>query len=357
VVAWCLEDSASSALASPPAGVLPEAPSVAPFFIVGSSRSGSTLLRLMLASHSRIAIPSETWYLIPLLEAFPFDRPLVQSEVSAAVSMMTDHYTWRDMGLDAGEFRHRAASLSEARLRDLVEIVYRWHMEAEGKSRWGDKTPAYIEIIPALAAMFGDAKFIHLIRDGRDVAKSFQRQGWHGPWMHGYTREWLRAAELDRTLSTTPLNERILRVRYEDLVLYPEATLRRVCAFIGERFEDRMLSWHEKVDAAIPDREKSFHSSLGRDVNPADVARWKREMTPREVFVAEALIGAQLSRFGYERRCRSKLWNPLFAATRIYCRKVLPVFGLRRRVSGFLAQSLGRGVKPMRGSSSRLRGK
>ncbi len=231
---------------------------VAPFFIVGSSRSGSTLLRLMLGSHSRIAIPSETWYLIALLEVFPFDRPLQKSEITDAISLMTHHYTWPDMGLDAGELRQRAANLSGVHLRDLVEIVYRWHMEVERKSRWGDKTPAYIEIVPLLAAMFAEAKFIHLIRDGRDVAKSFQRQGWHGPWMHGYTREWLRAAELDLKLSKTPLDERMLRVRYEDLVQHPETTLRRICAFIEERFEDQMLLWRGKVDAAIPDREKIF---------------------------------------------------------------------------------------------------
>lgn len=327
--------------------------SVAPFFIVGSSRSGSTLLRLMLASHSRIAIPSETWYLTALVEQFPFDRLLQENEITSAISVMTNHYTWPDMGLDAAEVRSRAANLSGVRLRDLAEIVYRWHMEAAGKSRWGDKTPAYIEIVPALAAMFGDAKFIHLIRDGRDVAKSFQRQGWHGPWMHGYTREWSRAVELDMKLSKTLLNKRILRVLYEDLVLHPEATLRRICAFIDERFEDQMLQWTGKMDNAIPVREKRLHPSLGRDMNPSDVSRWKQEMTSREIFVAEALIGTQLSHFGYERRYRSKLWSPLLAVTRIYCRKLLPVVGLQRRVSGFVGRRLQRGVKAMRRWSSR----
>ncbi len=331
--------------------------SVAPFFIVGSSRSGSTLLRLMLASHSRISIPSETWYLTALVDEFPFDRQLQENEIGKAISVMTNHYTWPDMGLDAAEMRCRVANLSGVRLRDLVEIVYRWHMEVEGKSRWGDKTPAYIEIVPPLAAMFGDAKFIHLIRDGRDVAKSFQRQGWHGPWMHGYTREWLRAVELDMKLSKTALNERILRVLYEDLVLHPEPTLRRICAFIDERFEDQMLLWHAKVDNAIPVREKRFHSGLGRHMNPSDVSRWKREMTSREIFVAEALIGAQLSHFGYERRYRSMLWSPLLAATRFYCRKVLPVVGLQRRVSDSVGRRLQRRFRTMRQRSSRCKEK
>lgn len=302
----------------------------------------------MLASHSRIAIPSETWYLTALIEAVPSDRVLQENEIAKAIEVMTNHYTWPDMGLDAAEVRRRVANLSGVRLRDLVEIVYRWHMEVEGKSRWGDKTPAYIEIVPSLAAMFSDAKFIHLIRDGRDVAKSFQKHGWNGPGMHGYTREWLRAVELDISLSKTPLNERILRILYEDLVLHPEATLRRICAFIDERFEQRMLLWQGKVNSAIPERDKKFHSGLSKDMNPSDAGRWKREMTSREIFVAEALIGRQLSHFGYERRYRSKLWGPLFAVTRIYCRKVLPIVGLQRKVAGFVRHPLRRVTQRLR---------
>jgi Sulfotransferase family len=329
----------------------------APFFIFGSSRSGSTLLRLMLASHSRISIPSETWYLSALVEEFPFDKLLQEDEISKAISVMTNHYRWPDVGLDAAEMRCRAAKLNGARLRDLVEIVYRWNMEAEGKCRWGDKTPAYIEIVPQLAAMFADAKFIHLIRDGRDVAKSFQRQGWHGPWMHGYTKEWLRAIELDCKLSKTLLSERILRVLYEDLVLHPEATLRRICAFIDERFEDQMLFWHGKVDSAIPPREKRIHLGLNKDMSSSDVCRWKREMTSREIFVAEALIGKELTHLGYELRYRSKLWIPLLAVTRICCRKVLPFVGFQRRVSGFVVRQIHRRMRPMSQWISRSKGK
>ena len=89
----------------------------------------------------------------------------------------------------------------------------------------------------------------------------------------------------------------------------------------------------------------------------SDVSRWKREMTSREIFVAEALIGTQLSHFGYERRYRSKLWSPLLAATRIYCRKILPVIGLQRRIFGFVGRGLQRRVKAMRRWNSRCKEK
>ncbi len=82
----------------------------------------------MLASHSRIAIPSETWYLTALIESFPCDRLLQENEVSAAIAVMTNHYTWPDMGLDAAEVRCRAAEVERGALArsggDCLSIAY-----------------------------------------------------------------------------------------------------------------------------------------------------------------------------------------------------------------------------------------
>jgi hypothetical protein len=314
--------------------------SVAPFFVVGSGRSGSTLLRLMLCSHSRLTIPPETWYLAPLLERFRVDAVLNAAEIDSAVAIITQHYRWPDQKFDAQEFRRGVSQITAPCLRDVVEVVYRWHVRAEGKARWGDKTPVYIEILPQLASMFPDASFIHLVRDGRDVAKSHQAAGWYGPWLHDNTREWTRALDCDSRWAHLDLRTRILQVRYEELVLDTEAALRRICQFIGEEFEPQMLSWESKVDEQVPDRERRIHSKLKRRIGSEDVARWKREMSARELFVAEAFMGAQLSRAGYERRYPGALWSPVFALTRLYCRTVLPAVAMQMRAVRFLRRRL-----------------
>jgi hypothetical protein len=319
-----------------------EARSIAPFFIVGCGRSGSTLLRLMLSSHSRLTIPPETWYLGPLLAQFGADRALSATEVERATSIITSHYRWPDMKMDAREFRREVSELSRPNLRDLVEVVYRRYMRIEGKVRWGDKTPVYIEILPALARMYPNSLFIHLVRDGRDVAKSFQATGWVSRWLHQNTGEWVRAQQCQRRWSASALRARILEVRYEDLVLEPEGTLREICRFIGEEFEPQMLSWEERVDEKVPPRERRYHTKLKLRIGPEGVGRWKREMTPRETFVSEAFMGAHLARLGYERRYRSALWAPAFALTRLYCRVVLPVFEVPIRAYTFLNERLGR---------------
>lgn len=322
----------------------PEEPPVsAPFFIVGSGRCGSTLLRMMLASHSRLTIPPETWFLIPLVRRFSIDRPLDTEEIEPAVSIILADYRWPDMKIDEQDFRRAVSRLTAPRVRDLVDIVYRRHVQAEGKARWGDKTPVYIEILPELAKMYPGSRFIHLVRDGRDVAKSFKATGWDsgGRWLHDNTREWNKALKYHWLWTRSPeLRDRILLVRYEELLLDTESRLREICRFIGEQFEPQMLEWQRIVDEQVPAREQVRHTKLKQRIGSAGVARWKRDMTARETFVAEAFMGEQLTRLGYERRYQGVLWVPAFALTRLYCRTVLPAIQFQTRAVRFVRERL-----------------
>jgi len=294
----------------------------------------------MLAAHSRLSIPPETWYLLPLVKQFSFDRPLNPDEVEGAASIITGHYRWPDLKLSAQEFQSEVSQLVRPQLRDLVEVVYRWHMQAEGKVRWGDKSPPYIEILPELLRMYPGARFIHLIRDGRDVAKSFQATGWVGPWIYANAAEWVRVLDYHWRWQRSQIRDRILEVRYEKLVLETEATLREICRFIGEEFEPQMLAWQSVVDARVSSRDVKFHRKLKQRIGPEGVSRWKREMSARETFIAEAFMGSHLRRLGYERRYPSVLWQPAFALTRWYCRTVLPGVDLSVRAAGFLRRRL-----------------
>jgi len=289
-----------------------------PFFVVGSGRSGSTLLRMMLTSHSRIAIPPETWFLLPLVEKLPIDRDLNGAELQQAITVMTSHYRWPDMKISAEELQERATRLTVARIRDLAQIVYDIQLRRSGKARWGDKTPPYIRIIPQLAALFPGARFIFLVRDGRDVAKSFQSLMVYGKTVRQNTVEWLEANRWERKWLASPHASSILRVRYEDLVLDPETVLRGICTFIDEQFEPHMLTWQDSVERLVPKRERHIHKNLTRATRHEDVARWMRTMSGGELFMAEAFMGRDLRRLGYECRLRSPLWWPLFWATRAY---------------------------------------
>ena len=300
----------------------------APFFIVGSGRSGSTLLRMILASHSRIAIPPETWFVRLVVKQFPLDRGLSPAELDRALEIITSHYRWPDMDVNTDEYLAEVRALDRPHIRQVVESIYRRHLDEAGKSRWGDKTPGYIEVIPQLAKVFPGAKFIHLVRDGRDVVRSFRATGWYGPWLHSNAAEWLESLEYDEQWSRSPLAGCILTVRYEDLVLKTEECVQGICAFLGEEFEPQMLLWQTNVDRLVPSRELVIHEKLKNTPKASDVGRWKHDMSSREIFVCESFMGHHLARAGYERKFKSAFWAPVFAATRWYCRRVLPVVSL-----------------------------
>jgi len=245
-----------------------------------------------------------------------------------ATQIMTSHYRWPDMNVDADELRRESAKLEKPLLRDVVEIVYKKHLARAGKSRWGDKTPGYIEVLPQLAEIFPASLFIHLHRDGRDVTKSFQERRWFGPWLHDNAREWCEMMECDERWERSQVRDRILQVRYADLVLETERTVRDICAFLSEQFEPQMLSWQRNLDTLIPSRERPIHQKLMQMPEPSNVSRWKREMSVREILVCEAFMATHLRRLGYELKYRNAAWAPVFMLTRWYCRLVLPILHL-----------------------------
>ena len=284
-----------------------------PFFIIGAGRSGTTLLRLILAGHSRLHIPPETWFILPLIEALPLSGPLDAAQVERAVSLMVQDYRWPDMEIAAEDLRRQAEALDAPRLVDVINLVYRHHLAASGKPRFGDKTRRYINIVPQLLTLYPGAEFIHLIRDGRDVAASNIELNWNSY----YDRQrfsWTLAMEKRREFQRAPFADRILDVRYEDLVSDLEATVRRFCAFLGEQFEPGMLDW-QQLGNLVPERERHIHGKLAQPVSGDAVAAWRRKLNAAECFAMEACLHKDLRELGYPLRYSGGLWPPILAVS------------------------------------------
>ncbi len=310
-------------------------PSDAPFFIVGSGRSGTTLLRLVLAGHSRIEIPPETWFLLPLTARLPLVERLSPTQVEEAIGLIIGDYRWPDMEIAAVDFAERARALADPTIKSLMGLIYAEHLRRAGKPRFGDKTPPYIEIVPQLAALYPEARFIHLIRDGRDVAASFIDAHFHGGvWDRDF--EWRRAVRLGLSYRASPLAERLLEVRYEDMVSDLEATTRRVCSFLDETFEPGMLAFRDSIARKVPARELVVHGSLGRPVSADAAATWRSRLSTFELFLIESCIRGELLAVGYQPYFASPAWDPAMRLSRAglarlgrHLRRVIQ--GLRRR--------------------------
>lgn len=267
-----------------------------PIFVVGSPRSGTTLLRFMLSSHPRIHIPSETGFVPSLRQNAGTD--LSPSEMLAILKRIGClNREWARIVDDVPAFYE---SLPEPRLDHVLDALYRIRCEPFGAARWGDKTPNYVLHIPTLAEIFPTAQFVHLIRDGRDATLSAQKKWGGRAWYmdsHYLLRNWVRCVERGRADGHALGPTRYLEVRYETLVEQPAIVIERLCAFLGEELHPDML---EHTRLAQKQIRPGGHVEVWEPVSKASVGRWRVQMSPFDRKLADRVAGPALSSLDYE---------------------------------------------------------
>ena len=279
-----------------------------PFFICGCGRSGTTLLRAVMLGHSRLNVSPETHYIRHLVGHVPLSGPLSPEQVTDAVNRIVAHPRWKEMGVTNAEFRAEAMALPSPRLADVLNLVYLRHAREAGKARPGDKTPDYIRYVPQLLEIYPGARFIHLVRDGHDVAISYAEVGW-GQAYQGQDFEWTQAVRAALSYRSMPFADRILEVRYEDMVSDLEGTIKRICAFLGEDFEPGMLQWHGQIDKL--NESPKLHSKLRQPLLSDAVAAWRRKLTTMQCFLIEASLYRDLEAMNYQLRYSGAFWRLL----------------------------------------------
>ncbi len=257
-----------------------------PFFVLGSDRSGTTMFRLMLNMHSQLHVPPETWFLSDLMDMLPPQTTLDRAALKRALDVVTAHRRWKEWELSDADLRAAVAALEQPTLPTLIDTIFR--LSSGTTPRWGDKTPGYVREISRLHGVFPNAKFIHVIRDARDVCVSLRQTGWRGDvtWaIATYWDEFVGAGcRQGRALPT----ELYLEIHYRDLVSDTETTLRRACEFLGEPFEPEMLEFHEQAESNVPEGAQKFHTKTRRPPRASDLDRWRRELTPFQTMTVEA---------------------------------------------------------------------
>jgi hypothetical protein len=239
-----------------------------PIFLVGSERSGTTLVRLMLDHHPMLAFFFEFEY---------------------SILSMSDDGGWPDLREYHAHlrkdriFNHARLSIDEGLdFPHLVDSFLVQKRDRDGKPIVGATVHYHFD---RLLKIWPDARFIHIVRDGRDVARSIIEMGWAGN-MYTAVDHWIHAeATWEEMCKTLPESRRV-EIRYEALVTEPEKTLARVCDWIGVPYDPAMLSYSE-------------HSTYGPP-SPKAIGQWRRKLAPREVALAESRIGDMLRERGYE---------------------------------------------------------
>ena len=182
-------------------------------------------------------------------------------------------------------------------------------MHKAGKARWAEKTPRNIGRIGEIFRCFPAARFVHVLRDGRDVACSLGRiratrsstasSCRLGTWkpIAGCARRWVRDIEGSRRWWGDP---RFHTVRYEDLVLNPRPVLERLMAFLGEDWDEAMLA-HAAADSPFRDATRFAQNpeALGAVKHCRRIGRWQRDLDARDRRIFKRIAGPLLVELGY----------------------------------------------------------
>jgi hypothetical protein len=232
--------------------------------------------------------------------------------------MLRGHRRWGDYGLDADALLERLRASDPLTSAAAVRAFYSLYAETQGKPRWGDKTPEYVEFMRPIGRTLPEAHFVHVIRDGRDVAVSRikwrQQRSGKTPPIRRLAKRWQKAITVARKQSKR-LNH-YTEVRYEDLVAEPEQALRGICEFIELDFDPAMLDYHhdaaermQEINRTLPgtsdrvelagEQRLAKHEMATKPPERDRIFAWRRDLSEEDRLAFEEEAGGLLDDLGY----------------------------------------------------------
>ena len=268
------------------------------------------MLRTMLNTHPELAIPRETRF---LMESFNKRVKFGDLRVDANRRKLTEFIVYHedswferfDVDRDMAAERLMAAPPT---LGSLLGTAFQLYAEANGKTRWGDKRPTLVLILPALFAMFPDAQFVNIVRDPRGASASMKKLDWYKGNIGGGVELWVNCVLAARKATQVLRPDQILNIQYEELVRDPAAVLGGIARFLtlDTSQTETMLSFHTNVDEPVSE----YHHRLEEGVNEAPVEGWRDHLSMEEIAFIEQQSSRLMEVYGYERVAPSGLTIP-----------------------------------------------
>jgi Sulfotransferase family len=273
--------------------------SAAPVFVLGSPRSGTTLLYNMLLSAGGFAVYLAESNVFNLL-APNFGDLAKRENRQELLQVWLNCKLFRASGLDASRVENEV--LEHCRhAGDFLRIVMDGIARAQGVERWAENSPEGILHLPSIKRLLPDALVVHIIRDGRDVAMSLNNTRYLHPfpWQDrisltgaGIYWEWI--VEHGRRYGKQ-LGRDYTEVHFEELLTAPRETLQGIGRFIDHELDyDRI---REVGYGTVSKPNTSFRTEPRESFNP--VGRWKTGFSPQQLLRFESMVGKTLTGLGY----------------------------------------------------------
>ena len=260
-----------------------------PVFVVGHGRSGTSILTNLIRKYLHVGFGTESQFFIRYYRQLARygDLSVEANRRLLIDDLSTERFFVRSRKYGVRLDQARAVADAEPTYGGVLAAILTQCAEAQQMTRWGDKTPEYSRHLPILRELFPTAQFIHVVRDGRDVALSGYEVHFGPKNAYAAAREWGELLERVGAFAATVPQGDFLEVRYEDLLRSPERTFERLIRFLD-----------------IDDEGGEVTRTVGRlaaaEIRPGNFDKWKTQFSRRDREIFEAMAGVWLERYGYQ---------------------------------------------------------
>lgn len=275
---------------------------IKPLFIVGTQRSGSNLLRLMLDESPEIAAPHPPHILktfIPLLSCY--GDLMVTKNLERLIADVCEFV--RLNPVEWGVIPEKSTVLARTVSPTLISVmaaVYEVPAAAKGAKYWCCKSMANVEILPELYKALPEAKFIYLYRDGRDVALSFTKAFVGEKHFYTIARQWRKDQEHALCFRENYPQARFFSLKYESFIQSPKESLIEICAFLEIDFRPEMLQYYQSKESQRTAESGEMWKNVVKPVLADNHHKFLKETTPEQIRIFETVAGEVLLKLGYE---------------------------------------------------------
>ncbi len=273
-------------------------------FMIGTQRSGSNLLRLMLNQLPDVVAPHPPHILERLMALMPQYGDLRDDDNFAVLVddvctlVELNPVPWEGVNLE------RTTTAARCQTRSLLavcEAVYDEIARVNGAGTWCCKSLANVNYLPEIEAHFKNPRYIYLYRDGRDVAVSFRKAVVGEKHFYHIARDWTQAQRLALDLGERIGPDRFFSISYEDITGSTEQVMRRMCRFLGVPYDKSMLDFYKSTEAKRAAESSTLWGNVTNPVLSSNTRKFLKEASKEDICIFESVAGEVLDQLGYER--------------------------------------------------------
>ena len=285
--------------------------------VIGTQRSGSNLLRVMLNQLPAICAPHPPHILdtfMPYLNRYgDLHNSARFTELIEDVCQLIESnpVPWVGIQLDRNIIKARCRVNS---LTEIFKVIYELKAEKFGKQFWCCKSMANFKYFNELELSDITPFYIHIVRDGRDVAASFKKAPIGEKHVYHLARQWKKDQQASKRILSKVGPRRGLRIHYEQLIQSPGETVAKVCHWLNIDFQDSVLQYYQSKESMLAALSGDMWANLQKPILSDNYGKFSRELDPDEIAIFEAISGQDLQEYGYQLTDRDNLKRNLTAA-------------------------------------------